>query len=135
MKKIFSFNKFFISFCIFFILVWIALQMVGYMRLNSMARADGDKILAWTWANENIKSSVKIYATKILKKDANDAIVKVLADQLIEPIVPQQMNTNGQEGISKIFGAEQLKSASKCAVTLTYYRTNNLWFLGKVEFE
>jgi len=135
MKKIFSLNKFFISFCIFFILVWIALQMVSYMRLKSMARADGDRILAWTWPNKNIKSTIKIYETKILKKEHNDAIVKVLADQSIEPIVMQEISVSAPEAFSQSSEEGQLKSNSKCAVTLTYYRTNNLWFLGKVELE
>jgi hypothetical protein len=135
MKKILSLNKFFIAFCIFFILVWIALQTVSSMRLKSMAKIDSDRILAWIWPNKNIKSTIKIYETKILKKEHNDAIVKVLADQSIEPIVTQEMGAKSPESFTQNSEEGQLKSSSKCAVTLTYYRTNNLWFLGKVELE
>jgi hypothetical protein len=133
MKKIFSFNKFFISFCIFFILVWIALQVVVYMRMVNTAQIDGAKVLAWSWPNANVKSTISIYDTKVIKKDHNDVIIKIFANQTIEPINPERfslavrgMTRRNTEGI-------MLEPDTKCAVTLTYYRTNKQWLLGKVE--
>ncbi len=120
MEKLFSLNKFFLFFCAIFVFEWLALQVVGYMRLTSLGKLDGEKILGWTWPAKNTKSVIQIYDTKVLKHDNNDAVIKVLAKQAIEPI-----NSPSQES----------KLNSKCAATLTYYRTNSQWFLAKVECE
>ncbi len=135
MKKIFSFNKFFISFCAFFILVWIALQAVSYMRFTDMAKVDGERILAWQWPDKNAKSLIKICETKILKKDHNEAIVKILATQLIEPISPNSLFLPALDRARPGVIGQPNEVDSKSAVTLTYYRTNNQWFLGRVECE
>ncbi len=131
MEKIFSFNKFFLFFCAVFILEWIALQVVGYMRLTSMAKVDGERILAWQWPYKQIRSVVEIHDTKILKRDANDATVKVLAKQSIQPITGGPIVTTTPDTV--LLFPPQTKTNTQCTATLTYYRTNSQWFLGKVE--
>lgn len=118
MKKIFSFNKFFIAFCIAFILICLALQVVIYFRMIDQAKLDGAKILAWNWPDKNVKSLVQVYDAKVLKKDGNNAVIKVFADQIIERNM-----------------AESRRQEAKCAVTLSYYRASKQWYLGKVECE
>ena len=135
MKKIFSVNKFFISFCVFFILVWVALQTVSYMRLTDMAKVDAERTLAWAWPDQNIRSSIKIYEAKILKKDHNAAIVKILADQSFEPVGDNSPSFAVLPSTHLNKQGMQIVDDSKCAVTLTYYRTNSQWFLGRVECE
>jgi len=146
MEKLFSFNKFFLFFCAVFVFEWLALQIVGYMRLTSLAKVDGERILAWQWPHKNLRSVIEIYDTKILKRDTSDAIVKVLAKQSIqadilspgnkstaqEPkAVVEQLASEKQE----IIAGKDIEPITKCGVTLTYYRTNSQWFLGKVECE
>jgi hypothetical protein len=133
MKKLFSFNKFFISFCVLFLLVWIALQIVNHMRIKEMAKLDGERVLAWTWPEKNVRSAINIYDTKLLKKDHNEIIAKVLAVQSI-----QTMNSGADlttDRTNQVNLNDNRRSASDCSVTLTYYRTNDQWFLGKVDCE
>jgi len=143
MEKLFSFNKLFFLFCIVFILEWLALQVVSYMRLTGMAKLDGERILGWCWPDKNIRSVIQVYDTKILRRETADAIVKVLAKQAIEPISPlsattatatTMVPTKTTTTISATTG-QPLDSASQCAVTLTYYRTNYQWYLGKVDWQ
>jgi len=135
MKKIFSFNKFFIAFWVFFLIVWIALQVISYMRLTSMANTEGVRILSWTWPEKNIQSCIEIYETKVLRKNHNDAIVKVLAKQSIRPIRESQLSLAPLDRNETDSQGKAIAVNSKCAVILTYYRTNNQWFLGRVDCE
>jgi hypothetical protein len=155
MEKFFSFNKFFLFFCVVFILEWLLLQAVSYMRLTGMAKLDGERILSWSWPDKDIKSVVQIYDTKILKREPADAVVKVLARQAIQPInslaattatattatIPETAGQTVNSRLASKPNVEQQKTdltsqpSSQCTVTLTYYRTNYQWYLGKVDWQ
>ena len=121
MEKFFKPNRFFLFFCLALVLVWFSLQMVIHMHLTNMAKIDGERIYCWSWPSKNIRSTGQIYETKILSRGKDDAVIKVLAKQII-----LFNNVNG-------FG--QKNTTSICEATLTYYRANNNWFLGKVVLE
>ena len=111
MEKFFTLNKFFFFFCILFALEFIGLQIVSYMHITNQAKLDGERIFNWNWPSKNLHCVAEVYKTKILKRSNNDAAVEVLA--------------SGHMG----------SVATKCAAILSYYRMNNKWFLGRVEFE
>ena len=118
MEKVFSFNRFFLFFCLIFVLLWLGLQAVGYLHLTGLAKVDGERIFGWTWPARKIHSTAQIEETKIVSRSANDAVVKVSGSQNIAII-----GEIGQLGVDQF------------VANLTYYRTNNHWFLGKVEFQ
>jgi hypothetical protein len=135
MEKIFSPNKFFLSFCILFIVVWLGLQVVSYMHLTNQAKLDGERIFNWNWPSKNMHSTAEIYETKILSRSSNDATVKVLAREHIDKVGSGRSEPHPYENVADPESGRMQSAPTNCAALLTYYRMNNKWFLGKVEFE
>ncbi len=123
MDKIFSWPVL-VSFCAIFIVTWVALQAVSNMRVEAKAQLYGDHIFSWTWPDESLQSHGEITEASILKKSDNDAVVKISGKQLL---------TVRPGGDSLDNSAEKTETVD-CAATLTLYRKNNDWELGRVEF-
>jgi hypothetical protein len=126
MEKFFTPNKFFLFFCVLFVLEFLGLQWVSYMHITDQAKLDGGHVFNWTWPSKNVRSIGQIYKTKILKRTNNDATIEIWAEKHMDQI----NNSPTAQPIQK-----KDTPIDKCAVQLTYYRMNNKWFLGRVEFE
>ncbi len=137
MEKIFKPNKLFLFFCIFFVLEFLGLQIVSYLHITNQARLDGERIFNWQWPSKNKRSIAKIYETKILSRNSNDAVVKVLANEQIIGAgdVGAGVSPPLFSPVSSDSRVNSHRPQQKCAAILNYYRMNNKWFLGKVEFE
>jgi len=127
MEKFFTPNKFFLFFCILFVLEWLGLQLVSYMHITDQAKLDGEHVFNWSWPSKNMRSVAEIYRTKILSRSNNDVTVKIWAKKHMDQLnslatAPQNLE-------------RQNTLTDKCAAQLTYYRMNNKWFLGRLEFE
>jgi hypothetical protein len=120
-------SKFFLFFCVLFLLEWLGLQVVSYLHLTNQAKLDGERVFNWSWPSKNMRSVAEIYETKILNRTNNDATVKVWAKKHMDQLNDIAASARNQE--------KQNLLADKCAALLSYYRMNNKWFLGKVEFE
>ena len=115
MEKLFQPNKWFVAFCALFIIVFGLFQYVGVLRLKDFGERIGTEIYTWNWPEEKMRSSVRITEVQVVKKDDNDAVLKVLGKQSLDT------------------GASQ--NDCDCSVQLTLYRQNNDWYLGKVELQ
>ncbi len=105
-------HKLLLGFGVFFVLEFIRLKIVSYLYITNQAKLDAEQIFNWDWYSKNVRSVAEISDTKIIKQNGNDAIVQVSANQHMNPAAD-----------------------NKCSALLTYYRMNNHWFLGKVQFE
>ena len=110
MEKLFSFNKWFVFFCGFFVVVWLALQTVMNQRVIEIAKGDAENVFSWQWPDRQWYERATIAEAKVLKLTKADAKVR---------IVGRQKDDNGDEDLS---------------ATLTFYREGKNWILGRVEF-
>ncbi len=127
MEKIFLPNKWFVLFCALLIVVWAFLQLVANTRISDEAKAYGQNIFTWYWSGPNWQSRVEKLDTEIVRRTATDAIVKIKGKQVLS------LATQDEGGELKQTTGNAEKSVD-CAATLTFYRLNNDWILGKVEF-
>ena len=121
MENLFTPGKIFLFFCAALIAVWSSLQLVINLRLTSMAKLDGQRVLDWSWPAEKMRAKAEILGAEVVSRSATDAVVKVKARQTI-----QHLDS----------GAATFKDTTQptdCQAVLTYYKTNRNWFLGKVE--
>lgn len=123
MDKIFSWPVL-VSFCAIFIVTWVALQSVSNMRVEAKAQMYGDKIFSWNWPDQNMQSRAEITEASILKKSDNDALVKISGKQLLTV----------RSGTDSLDNPPGKTDTVDCSATLTLYRKNNDWELGRVEF-
>jgi hypothetical protein len=122
MEKLFTPNKWFVLFCALFIGIFFTLQWVISTRIQTKAKEVGEDIFTWIWVDKNLCASADMTDAKILKRDANDAVVEVSGTQTVCPY-----------GEKSPAGANV--QTSKCKAILTFYRQQNDWALGKVELE
>lgn len=121
MEKIFTPNKWFVLFCAVFIGIFASLQWVITTHLSSVAKTYGEDIYSWVWLERNLCSSADMTDAKILKRSENDAVVQVSGEQTLCPFDDKKPSDKGVK--------------SPCRATLTFYRLNNDWRLGKVELQ
>ena len=121
MEKIFTPNKWFVSFCALLVVMWFALQVVATMRLEAQATEEATHVFSWQWLGVG-RSRAKIENARVVKKSEADAIVRVMAHEVVE-----------EEGEKGHFTARE--PAVTCSALLTFYRVDKDWVLGKVEFE
>ena len=110
MERIFSFNKWFVFFCGFFVLVWLALQVVTNERVVEIAKENAQQVFSWQWPDMGWGEEANIAEAKVLKLTKTDAKVR---------IVGRQKSDSGEKELS---------------ATLTLYRQGRDWILGRVEF-
>ena len=67
MEKFFTPNKFFLFFCILFVLEWLGLQLVSYLHITNQAKIDGEHVFNWEWPSKHMRSIAQVYETKILQ--------------------------------------------------------------------
>lgn len=120
MEKIFTPNKWFVLFCALLVLMWLALQLVATMRLEALATEEAAHVFSWQWLGFG-RSRATIENAHLLKRSEADAVVRVNARQTVE-----------EEGTPGHFTAKQPEVT--CSALLTFYRVDQDWFLGKVEF-
>jgi hypothetical protein len=121
MEKIFTPNKWFVLFCALLVLMWLALQLVATMRLEALATEEATHVFSWQWLGVG-RSRAKIEKAHLVKRSEADAIVRVMARQVVE-----------EEVKSGHFIAKEPEVT--CSALLTFYRVDKDWLLGKVEFE
>lgn len=118
MEKLFRPNKWFVGFCGLLIVVFVSLQYVSRMRLQSLAEAWGNEVYTWDWPARNLHSRATMTKAEVIKKTESDAVVKVTGTQTLEES-----------------GAKPQRSDTECGAVLNFYKTNNDWVLGKVELQ
>ncbi len=121
MEKIFTPNKWFVGFCALLIVVFGALKVVGDMRLAEIASEAGKDVFIWDWPTKGLSSKVMAMKSHVVRRDANDAVVEV----------------SGHQIVSKTLNGAQAEPDLETDVnaTLTFYRRNSQWELGKVELK
>jgi hypothetical protein len=137
MDKFFTANKLFVAFCGLLIAVWLALQVVVHMRIIEIAKIDAVKIFSWDWPIRDasvLASSVSSPSAQVLKKSGTEVVVKVIAKQALErrPFASTGRSTPGSDLETSLVAA---KRSLDCEASLTYYRSDNRWILGKVELK
>lgn len=115
MEKLFSINKWFVFFCGFFVLVWLALQTVINQRIVEIAKMDAREVFSWQWQDKGWSQEADITEAKVLKLTRADAKVRI----------------KGTQRTTYITGEN---STEELAATLILYREGKNWILGKVEF-
>ncbi len=136
LDKFFSANKLFVAFCGVLIVVWIALQVVMHLRIIEIAKLDTAKIFTWSWPIKNgaavsiLSSSTSSASAQVIKKNSSEVMVKVIAKQAIENHHIADNRRSELQG-----SADMVKRSLDCEATLTYYRSDNRWILGKVELK
>lgn len=113
-------NKWFVLFCGALIVVWVLLQMISSMRICDEAKYLGSRVYTWEWSGADWQSQAEMKKADVVKRTATDAIVKVYGRQVITKV---DKATN-----------EKKSETVDCQATLSLYRSNNNWVLGKVEF-
>jgi len=76
LEKIFTPNKWFVLFCGILVLMFGALQVVANLRLQELAKTEGERVFSWKWSGLASSTGV-IEQSDILKKTETDAIVRV----------------------------------------------------------
>jgi hypothetical protein len=123
MEKLFTPNKWFVGFCALLIAVVATLKIVGDMHLAEYASAIGSEIFEWQWPERGVSSRVTAMQGHVLRRDANDAVVEV----------------SGHQVVSKLTADHKIESETviepDVKATLTFYKRNSKWELGKVELK
>ena len=122
MEKIFTPNRWFVGFCALLILAFGALKVVADMHLAEIASNVGKDIYSWEW--QDVNSTISAVHSRVLRRDANDAVVEVSGHQILVAKV----------GESPTMEKESSQETDVKAV-LTFYRRNSRWELGKVELK
>ena len=120
MEKFFQPNKWFVMFCAILIAVFVLLQSVSNMRVLDGAKAVARDLFTWQW--DDCDASVDITDASVLKKTETDAVVQVKGRQSLRFAPPD--NKMGSK-----------ERAADVTATLTFYKSQNDWFLGKVELQ
>lgn len=123
MEKFFTPNKWFVGFCALLIMVVATLKIVGDMRLAEDASVFGEDVFTWEWPERGLSSRVTSMKGHVLKRDANEAVVEVSGHQIVANLGPDHK-------IEKETVIEPDVQA-----TLTFYKRNGKWELGKVELK
>jgi len=122
MDKFFIPNKWLVLFCAVFIAIVGTLQWVINSRLQATAKNYGDEIFSWVWLDRNVCAKADMTDAKVLHRSENDAVVQV----------------SGEQTLGAFDGSLpcNLKNyTGPCQATLTFYRLQNRWELGKVELQ
>jgi len=127
MEKLFQPNKWFVLFCAIFIAIFAALSYVTKLRLEAFAKANAVEIFTWVWADRNLCSAATITEAKVLKMNANDAVVEVSGEQTV---APWDVKLLSKAELAQPGGKPE---TTACKAILTVYRNQNNWALGKVE--
>lgn len=114
----------FVGFCGVFIIVFAVLKTVSTMRVEAEAEVLAQDIFNWKWSGENWESVAKITGVEVVSHSENDAVVKVSAKQEVAAYKPGEapLDIAGRR-------AETVESTA----TMTLYKQNNKWILGKVD--
>ncbi|MBX9770529.1 MAG: hypothetical protein K2X29_04120 [Candidatus Obscuribacterales bacterium] len=112
MEKIFSINKWFVFFCGFFVLIWLAQQTVINQRMIEIAKLQAQPIFSWQWQDMGWAEEADISEAKVLKLTKAEAKVRIVGRQ------------------KELVGS----GVNDLAATLTFYREGRNWILGRVEF-
>ncbi|MGH9550615.1 MAG: hypothetical protein ACRD3W_14645, partial [Terriglobales bacterium] len=115
-------NRWFVLFCAAFIAVFGALQWVTHTRLIDNAKVVGEDVFTWIWLDRNVCSTAQLTEGKVLKMNANDAVVEVSGQQTVSPFDTTKKVT-------------MKPATSPCKATLSFYRSGKFWKLGKVELQ
>jgi hypothetical protein len=121
LEKIFTPNKWFVLFCGILVLMFGALQMVANMRLQELAKREGERVFSWQWTGVGASTGV-IEQSDILKKTETDAIVRVKGTEKVALTAAKSDQSKTTEVVA-------------CSAVLTFYRVDKEWMLGKVQFE
>lgn len=135
MDKFFSANKLFVGFCGALIVVWIALQVVMHLRIIEIAKLDAAKIFTWSWPVKNgvLSSSASNTCAQVIKKTGSEVTVKVTGKQALERHL---FDIDADNNKYEVQAPPELgKRSLDCEATLTYYRSDNRWILGRVELK
>ncbi|MDZ4834157.1 MAG: hypothetical protein SGJ27_10310 [Candidatus Melainabacteria bacterium] len=123
MEKLFTPNKWFVGFCALLIAVVATLKVVGDMHLAEYASTIGEDVFAWEWPELGMSSRVTAMKGHVIRRDANDAVVEVSGHQVVSKLGPD--NKIEKETVIE----------PDVHATLTFYKRNSKWELGKVELK
>ena len=99
------------------------LQLVINLRLTAMAKADGQRVLNWSWPPERVRARAEVLGAEVVNRSDTDAVVRVKARQTLQRL----------DGTGTSFMDTGVPS--DCQAVLTYYKANRNWLLGKVEMQ
>jgi hypothetical protein len=119
-EKVFRPSKWFVGFCAVLVLVWFGYQAVASARISEEAKAEAAAIFDWSYPPLRAVSHADITDAKVLKKSETVAVVEVKGKQ--------NLNLTSETGVNTIETAD-------CGATLTFYKRNKNWILGKVELQ
>jgi 5-bromo-4-chloroindolyl phosphate hydrolysis protein len=119
MEKIFHPSKWLIVLCGLIVVFFILLQYVAGLRLTEESKLVAEGVLAWNWPSKGWTSAATIKEAKIVKRNNSEAVVVVKGLQ-------KTLVQNGQ--------AEAVNQEEETQITLTFYKLDNHWVLGRVEF-
>jgi hypothetical protein len=125
MEKIFTPNKWFVLFCTVFIGIFVGLQYVIRERVETAAKQIGEQVFTWDWQDKNICSRARMSKAKIIKLTENDAVIQLSGEQEFSPLERAKPNPAKPETLDH----------SPCQATLTFYKQQNNWVLGRVELQ
>ena len=98
-----------------------ALQVVANMRLQELAKAEGEHLFSWQWAGVATATGI-IDHSDVIKKSDTDAIVRVKGIEKVDHPATKAGLAGSSESVA-------------CSAVLTFYRKDKEWMLGKVQFE
>lgn len=111
-------------FCALIVLMFGALQTVANMRLQELAKAEGEQLFSWQWSGIGA-ASCSIDHSDIIKKTETDAVVRVKG--------AEKITLTSGAGDNKV--SQPAETTVACSAVLTFYRKDKEWMLGKVQFE
>ena len=117
MNKAFNPSVWFVCFCGLLVIVWVALQIVGNMRLTDLATQDAQQMFSWQWPNRSCHAQAQIGQVTVEDKNNITATVKIVGNE------------------SLVFSQGGNPQTFPFTAKLKYYRVNNDWILGSVEQE
>src|SRR5688572_6506125 len=122
--------------------VLVALQVVKSSHLEQVAVAEAEEIYSWVWpageapttsssggdsfAAALWSSRMKVKETNIVSRTDKDAVVKVKGVQTVAGLKP---------GVNPVDNDKEHRETVECSATLTFYRRNDRWELGRAEFD
>ena len=136
MDKLFTPNKWFVFFCAMFIGVFVLLQYVSSQVLIDIAKSCATGVFTWDWQDKNVASRVDIKDVKVINRNGTDAVVEVSGEQYFVPfdtIIPEQKGLPGEPSKPEVVDKSKSTEHDPCKATLTLYKLQNKWVLGKVE--
>lgn len=116
----------FLAFAVILALVLVAQQVVKNMHVQRAAEDYATQLFTWDWPDNNWQSQAQIIESNVVSRTDKDAVVKVRGSQILTTYKP---------GVNPVDITSKRSETVDCTATLTFYKHNDHWELGKVELE